>query len=220
MNSVETHPLPLAAAVALLWIPRRWLRVGPAVGRRKRALAAHSWTHAPQDGTVLSARHEFSKLRNYVDLLRAAAALLVLLGGYGMPAALTATAPAGRGPVLAVIAGTLLIAVLIQMIRCERRGWMLNAPVFFIAGLMISAVQPQVPGLCAFALAWALIPVNPRATGFLTVQAIVFAAIGCLLGGIAPLTLCVAALGFLPVAVSLLARRPLMVLSSRRGSRT
>jgi hypothetical protein len=219
MSQVTLEYPRFLAAVALLWLPRGLLRVGPSVWRRRHRSAAHSWTHAPQDGTVLSAGHEFVKPRNYIDLARGAAGTLALAGGYGIAPAFQVPDGGGISPLLVLLA-VIVVAVAAQTIRRERRGLSLNAPVFFVAGVML-ALPPALPGLCAFALAWALVPIMPNTQGFMSVQTVVFVALAIFLAGLAPLTIAAAVGCFLPVFLSLTLRRPLMILSPRaRSSRS
>lgn len=216
MNDITVDLGRFVVALMLLWLPRGWLRAGPGIGRRRRHLPAHSWTHAPQDGTVLSARHAFSKLRNYLDLVRGAVGTFAIVGGYGIRSAAILKHNGAVQP-FAIPLAVLTIAILTQSIRRDRRGFALSAPVFFVAGMMLAA-PPALPGLCAFALAWALVPVLPNAVGFMTIQVMVFSLVGAVLGGLNPSVISIAVASFLPVVLSLLMRRPLMVLSPRTRS--
>ncbi len=219
---LELHWLPLVSALALLWMPRAWMRAGPRLVRRKKGQRlAHSWTHAPQDGTVLSFGHEFTKVRNYLDAGRALVGMWLLLGSSLLPPAFTVGAPAVPGAarqVLGAQAGVLLVGLLIQCVRFEGRGLALAAPVFYLAGILCG-LQVPLAGLAAFAVAWALVPVVPFTPGFLTVMGLVFAVVGVFLGGLSPLILFGASLCLAPVVLSLLSRRPLMVFS-RRSTRS
>lgn len=218
---MQIHWLLLAATIALLWMPRSWMRWGPRLGRqRKGQRLAHSWTHAPQDGTVLSFGHEFTKVRNYLDAGRSFVATMLLVGANGMPAAVAVASPLAPGAarqVLLAQMAVLLGGLLIQCVRFERRRLALAAPVFYLAGVLCG-LQLPLAGLAAFAVSWALVPVVPYTLGFLTVMGVVFAAVGVFLTGVGLLTGAGAGLCLVPVLISLLSRRPLMVFS-RRSSR-
>ncbi len=214
--------LPLfLLALALLWLPRPWLRRGATFWRgRRRHAVAHSWTHAPADGTTLSFRHEFTKTRNYLDLFRAAIGAMALVGSNGFTAALTAapgSSAAIQHQVLFVRIGVLLAGMLIQCVRWDHGRLALSAPIFYLAG-MTMGLQGPMPGACAFAIAWAVVPVVPFAPGFLTLHALVFGAIGTFLGGVNVITLAGVGICLVPVLLSLLTRRPLLIYSRRPAS--
>ena len=101
----------------LLWFPRQWMRMGATVGSRRRRSGSTStatlqpWEQRDAGDPRISAKREFGKLRNYFDLLRAAAGGLAIVGGYGIQSSLHSeaanTAPektvrdwisSGRGP--------------------------------------------------------------------------------------------------------------------------
>lgn len=208
-------------ATALLWFSRSWMRRGPRIARwRKRRGANENWLNTPQDGSSLSFRREFRKLRNYLDWLRAAAASVALAGGFGVPAAVMATEIAPRKmQVLALQVGAAAIGLLIQVIRLERRRISLAAPAFYLAGVVTGFCGPWA-GICSFAVAWAASPIVPNAQGFLTIQAVAAVAFGYVFHGVDLLLLSGGALCFAPVLLSLLARRPLIVFSRRSSGET
>jgi hypothetical protein len=213
------HLPQFLVALLLLWLPRGWLRRGVVLWRARRARSStHSWTHAPADGTTLTPGYEFMKVRNYVDLLRAGVATIALVGSNGVPAAVTLAPGETQGAtlVLGIRAAILLIAVLIQTVRWNHGRLALAAPVFFIGGLA-AGVQEPLAGLGAFAIAWALVPVFPFAPSFLAVLGAVFAALNTFLVGVNLLVLATTAIFLVPVLVSLLARKPLLVYSRRSG---
>jgi hypothetical protein len=213
--------LSMVVALALLWMPRSWMRAGTKLGpRRKPQRLAHSWTHAPQDGTVLTFGHEFTKFRNYLDWFRTAVGTALLVGTSSLPPILGSARALrwSEREVLGLRAAILAGGLLIQVVRWERHRFALAAPTFYLGGVLCGLPMP-VAGLCAFAVAWALVPVVPHSQGFLTVLAVVYAAVGLFLVGLNPLVVLGAALCFLPVLLSLLCRRPLMVFSRRPGSR-
>ena len=214
---MDIHLPFLLLALVLLWLPRSWLRRGRTLWRRRRRhLTSPSWTHAPADGTTLTFRLEFAKPRNYLDFFRAAAGTMALVGSNGITPAVGVLpdAAGAQHQVLLVHIVILLIGVLAQTLRREHRRLSLAAPIFYVAGLTLGLAVP-IAALSAFMVAWALVPVVPYTQGFLIVQAIVFGAIGTFLGGVNLLTLAGVAVGLVPVLLSLLSRRPLLIYSRR-----
>jgi hypothetical protein len=212
---MRAHLPLLLIAVALLWLPRTWMRRGATVWRIRRHRDTRST--GALDGSSISARREFVKPRNYYDIFRAFAGALALVGGFGVDAALQTdlNAPHSVGlKVLAIQAAILLVAVLIQAVRFERRV-AVSAPVFFIAGI-VAVLCPIWPVVCGLLIAWLLTPIMPNVGGFLIIQALVTGALVYVLGGLSALCLVGIGLCLLPVLVSLLTRRPLTVFS-RRG---
>ncbi|PTX94571.1 hypothetical protein DB354_12620 [Opitutus sp. ER46] len=162
----------------------------------------------------LDARREFARAHNYYDFARAALgtlALLVAFGGGGEGPLGHLAGTQARDPLL-VQAAILGVAVLVQTISWPRGRMTLAAPVFFLAGATIAFHLP-VAGVCAFAMAWIMSPVVPNAQGFLVVQTVVLCVLGAVLHGLNLATMISVGLCFLPVFLSLLARRPLLVLS-------
>jgi hypothetical protein len=208
----------LTVALALLWIPRSWLRRGSTVLRsRHRSPRRSSWANPPKDGSSVGFGREFTKSRNYVDIARAWLGAVALVGGAGFDAALRVAqnAPASTAHrIFALQAAALLIGVLIQTVRYERNRLSLTAPIFYLAGISFALFTPFV-GLCGFIIAWVLNPVAPSAQAFLIVQACIATAAGYFLNGITLLALLGFTLGIIPVVLSLLARRPLVVFSPR-----
>jgi hypothetical protein len=213
---MRAHIPLLLIAIALLWLPRTWMRRGATVWRIRRHRDTRST--GALDGSSISARREFAKPRNYYDLLRGFAGTLALAGGFGIDAALWADPLAPHSVAMKVVAiqtVILLAAVLIQAVRFERRV-AVSAPVFFIAGI-VTVLCPIWPVVCGFLIAWLLTPIMPNVGGFLIVQALVTAGLVYFLGGLSLLCLVGIGLCLLPILVSLLTRRPLTVFS-RRGA--
>lgn len=202
-----------ALAVALLWLPRGWLRRGPVVLRSRRRRHDAGVVRTPQDGTSLSFRREFAKVRNYCDLLRAAAGSVALIGGFGIdPALRLQGGTAGRATLVELC--ILAIGVVVQTVRYQRGRVTLTAPVFYVTGLAVALCTPWA-ALSGFVLAWALSPVVPGVSAFLAVQAVITAACGVLLEGLTAYSVAGPLLCILPVLLSLLTRQRLLVLSRR-----
>lgn len=212
----------LVFGLLLLWFPRQWMRYG-AVFRGSRHRRAR-WKDEPWNKTEpgdprLLLRFEFSKVRNYVDLLRGTAGSLAIVGGYGIDPAFAAAA-GNRPAMLQVFAwkiGILAVAVLIQTIRYENRYVSFFAPVFFLAGLSVSLCGHWA-ALFAFALVWSVSAVFTNAQAFLSVYALLAGIFGLVLRGWGSrLPLAAVALFLIPVLLSLLSRRRLGTFS-RRGA--
>jgi hypothetical protein len=213
----------LVLGVLLLWFPRGWLRLGLPVLRRRRRRGERSksvepWRAREPGDPHVSFATEFRKFRNFIDLLRAGAASLVFAGGMGIPPSLVAEPGAPRAVVWQIVAlraAILLVGVLIQTIRVERGRVSFYPPIFYLAGLSI--------GLCdirgaafAFALMWALNTGLPNSQGFLSVYALLLVAFGHLFARRGDLSAVYAGiLAFVPVLLSLLAKKPLTIMSRK-----
>jgi hypothetical protein len=215
-------PLYLVAALLLLF-PRAGMRFGWAFLRKRRrslrgANPNEPWLARLPGDPQLSFKREFTRLRNYIDLSRAAAGSVLLIGGLGIEACVTAAAgspPGAAKQVLALRCGTILVGLLLQTVRIERGRVTFYPPVFYIAGLSV--------GLChitgaffAFAMIWAINPAIGTAQGFLSLYAVLVVVFGQLFAGRRDLMAIYAGLlCFVPVLLSLLTRRPLMVMSRK-----
>lgn len=213
----------LLVGLLLLWFPRQWMRLGLSVGTRRRRTGGKAdqlqpWERREPGDPRISFRLEFSKVRNYVDLLRAAAGGLAIVGGFGIQASL---APGGEGQalpawqVLALQATILGLGVLTQILRYERRHVSLYPPIFYLSGLSLGLCSAW-PALFAFVLIWGLNPMLGGPQGFLSLYALLLLVFGVLFRTHG-LTLPMVASGlfFLPVLLSLLARRPLVNLTRK-----
>ena len=224
MLRVNIDWLYLFLAVALLWLPRQWLRFGKRViefprGSRRRARRDTNPAKARDTGDVsVSFREEATKLRNHVDFFRAALGSVLLLG----------TLP-GREPLLRAAEGAsaraaqlaadlplaiLLVGVLLQTVRFESRVT-LFPPMFYLAGLTFGLCGFY-PALFALVLVWAINFGLPSPTGFLAIHALLILTFGLLFQGMSgKLPFVAAGLLFLPVLLSLLMRRRLVLLTKR-----
>jgi hypothetical protein len=210
----------LIVGLVLLWFPRAWMRLGKTVlRRRRRPVHDEPWMRREPGDPRLSFRQEFGKARNYFDLLRGAAGGLAIIGWHAIPPGLDVAAGSDRSArltLLAVKLAILLIGLLIQTVRVERKHLTFFAPVFFLAGLSVALCGPW-GALFAFVLVWAVNAMLPSAQAFLSLDAVLMVAFGTLLAQ-TDLMLAIAAgvLCFLPALLSWLARRPLVVFA-RKG---
>lgn len=218
--------LQLAAALALLFFPRFWMRRGVALLRRRGRSGGSErirdpWKDGEPGDPRVDPRKEFAKVRNYLDLLRAAAGGVAIWGAPGLAPALAADPEAGgRGAlrVLAIQGGLTVLAVLVQAVRYEKLRLSFFPPVFFLAGLSVAASGYRAAAF-AFVAIWAFNAGIANAQGFLAVYALLLLGFGLLFNGwssVPAATMAVAA--FLPMLLSLLARRPLVIFT-RKGSR-
>ncbi len=216
----------LLLGLLLLWFPRHWLRRGVALLQRKRRSTGSSrilepWKDREPGDPRVNPRVEFGKFRNYVDLFRALAGGLAIWGGLGLEPAIAPAFGASRGvemQVLAAKGAAVAIGLVIQAVRYERVRLSFFPPIFYLAGLSGALCNYQ-GALFAFVAIWIVNAGLGNAQAFLTGYAIVLYGFGALFTGFRSVpVLLVAGLAFLPVLLSLLARRPLMIFT-RKGSR-
>ncbi len=218
----------LLLAIALLWFPRQWMRLGLLLfTRRKRRSEGvtrkeeEPWKSNEPGNPAVRVGAEFAKLRNYVDVLRATAGCVAVMGGFDVDACLSAGPNASAmvgNEVLALKLAILFVGLLIQTVRYERKRLLFFAPIFFLFGLTIGLCGVK-PAFFAFAMIWAVNPMLKNPQGFLAAYALVIEAFAMFFLGIHdPLALVASVFCFVPVLLSLLAQRPL-VLFTRRGTR-
>ncbi|HYD84201.1 MAG TPA: hypothetical protein VEA63_09110 [Opitutus sp.] len=216
--------LNLLLAVVLLWLPRQWLRLGsnvielPRRSRRRSHRDTNPAIARDASDASVSFRAEIGKLRNFVDFFRAALGGVLLLG----------TLP-GREPAFHVVEGAamsavnlaanaplaiLLVGVLLQTFRFETRVT-LFPPIFYLSGLTFGLCGIY-PAVFAMVLVWAVNFALPTPAGFLAVYALLVTTFGLLFQRLDnKLPFVAAGLLFLPVLLSLLTRRRLVLLTKR-----
>ena len=213
----------LLAGLLLLWFPRQWMRLGLAVRRRRRSGVPkrrdeEPWLRRDPSDQSLSLRREVRKLRNYFDLLRAAVGGVAIMGLGDIDPAIQvgeAGEPLSPWVLLALNVGILLVGLLIQTIRTERRHLTFFASVFFLAGLSITLCSPW-GALFAFVLVWGLNPMVGSAVGFLTLYGVLQGVFGALfLGRHEILPVVAGVICWLPMLLSLMFRRPLVVFTRK-----
>lgn len=216
----------LLLALVLLWLPRPWMRLGAAFLRKRkrrgeRPNANQPWNAREPGDPRVNLRREFARLRNYLDLGRATAGALLILGGLGLDACLRLGAeapPAARKQLMAVQALILLVGLLIQTVRFEKRRLTFYPPIFYLAGLTVGLCDVRAAAF-AFALIWVVNAALGNAQAFLTVYAVLVMIFGYLFSERGNLSAIYAGmLCFLPVLLSLLSRRPLVVMSRKAAS--
>jgi hypothetical protein len=213
----------LLIAVVILWFPRQWLRLGFVFNKRRRSgdnvrAASEPWnTREPGDPRVRFVV-EFSKFRNYVDLLRAGTGSIALAGGFGISPVFTLQEGAPRTALWTVIglrSFILLVGLLVQTVRYEKRKFTFYPPIFFIAGLSLGLCQLNAE-VAAFTLIWAVHIMFSGPQGFLMVYAVFIVGFGHLFSRQGDLSVILAGLlCFLPTLLSLLANRPLVIFSRK-----
>jgi hypothetical protein len=211
--------LYLSLGLLLLWFPRQWLRAGAVISARRRRHSTAPWQREPGDPRL--SYDEFGKFRNYVDLLRAAAGSVAIMGGMGLLGAFEIIDRANGGlpkRVLVIKVAILFVGLMIQVLRRERRHLSFYAPIFYLGGLMVGVCGPWA-ALFAFALVWAVNPMFGNAEGFLTILGLVVTGFAVLfhdtsrLLAVAAMVLCLT-----PVLLALLTRRPLVVFTRKAAS--
>ena len=225
---MSVHLPFLLFALFLLWFPRQWMRLGVAFFRRRlrsserRRATQEPWNSRPSGDPRVVFTEEFAKIRNYIDLLRASVGSLLLTGKMGLPAALEVGPEAGRNVARVLFIATAvipLVGLMIQTTRYERGRLTFYPPIFYLAGVTLGLCDWRA-ALFAFALIWAINPGIGSAQGFLLVYAALVMGFALLLfrsGGTLP-AIVAGLLCFLPTLLSLLARRPLIIMS-RKASR-
>lgn len=218
----------LATGLVLLFFPRQWLRAGRKATRKLRWLRRSRSrqkdpTQIREPGDIrLRFGEEFTKPRNYIDFLRALGGGLVILGDKDWAIASCFQRPLdfvlqeGEIDVLLYVRMLiLLVAVMIQFIRFEQK-FSYYAPIFFLGGLGF-AMCGFSAGFFAFVVAWMLnsaAPLTP--TGFLSAYALLIFMLGLIFRGLSDnFALFAGIVSFLPVLVSLLARRSLAMFNKK-----
>jgi hypothetical protein len=206
----------LSLSLILLWLPRRWLRLGPNFvakanprpSRRKRI------NREPGDDS-LRLRDDTKKPRNWLDLTRGCVGAFIVQH-VCLREPFDGTPNVG-GWIFALQCAIFVAALLIQMHRPEDR-LTLTAPVFFIGGLCVG-VLGWLPGLFAVVAICVTNLVLPGPTVFLLLFSALLGMFGLLLSSGPWWEIALAAgLSLLPVIVSLMAERKLMQLGQRAKS--
>ena len=205
-----TFLLPqLLLGIALLCFPRGWMQKVVTFLRRRRKKSGverrkDPWKGREPGSQAVHFGTEFTKVRNYLDLLRAAAGSIAIWGGFGYSAAVAGGGIKG----LAAKAVITLIAVLIQATRYGGGRFSFFPPIFFLAGLMLGICGWEI-ALFGFILTWTFNPLVPNAAAFLTLNAAAIYGFGAFFQSPFSLAVMLAAgLVFLPVLLGLLANRP------------
>ncbi len=216
----------LILALALLWMPRHWLRGGRRAARklglRRRRSYKRDIVRIRESGdNRVNFAEEFGKPRNYVDFLRAFTGGLLLLGNADWAVTscfeTSGAMSAVREDLFIFEIQILIIAigVIRQFVRMEGRVTF-YAPLFYFAGLSLSLCGVGA-GMSALLLVWTLnaaLPIPP--VGFLTVYAVFLTLLGLLFQGIDNRYVYATGIMFiLPVVISLMARRSLALFNKK-----
>lgn len=222
----------LLLALLLLCFPRQWMRLGLTFWNRKKKRSEGAtrreeepWKNSEPGDPAVSFRDEFLKVRNYVDLFRATAGSLAVFGGLGIDACFSAPAESPRLLVAEVLVAQivlLLVGLLIQLVRYERGRFLVFAPIFFLAGLTVGVCGVKTAAF-AFALIWAINPMLKNPSAFLMAYAVLVGLFGGLfLDFTDKMVILAAFVTFLPVLLSALMQRPLVLFTRKtvRGARS
>lgn len=211
-DSFAIHWFYLAFALAMLWFPRQWMRFGKL--RKKQRKERETMEKFAQDGArdpsdqSLRLGRELKSIRNYLDFFRA------LAGGIALWEFSFSGEPRDA-LVLGLKIGITFIAVMIQAVRMRQRiTWF--AAVFYFAGISIG-MGNYVSGSLAFLLVCTLNAVIPTPRLFVASYALLLLPFNYFLGGGRMLTLLNFVLLMLPVMLSLLTKRPMVVFTRKRN---
>ena len=201
-----------ALALATLWFPRPWMKVGRWIKRRRKQREtfdkfAQQGGRDPDDRSVNLGR-ELSNKRNYIDFFRA------LVGGYALwhysfdtSGSTKELMALGIGVMVAVV------GLLAQSVRWDEKI-NFSAPIFYLSGLCIAHGNPY-DGLFAFMLTCACNPAVPNPRIFLSLFGVLLLPFGwffdsSILGVLADSFLVL----ILPV-LSLLVGRPIVIFTKK-----
>ena len=206
-------------ALVLLWMPRQVLRLGsrPVKSKRRSQRTEEQdprKIREPGDPSVIFSV-EFSKFRNYVDFLRGLAGSVAIMGStWGVESCLQSAGDLSRTKLLVLRSAILLVGVLIQCFRFENRFTM-YAPLFFISGISVGLCGVPVAGF-ALVLIWTINTGLRSPTLFLTFYALLIAIFSALFLGYKSVVIYIApVIFFLPVLISLMAQRPLVMFARK-----
>jgi hypothetical protein len=207
------HWLYLALALAMLWFPRQWMRLGKWRSKRRREREtmekfAQDGAVDPEDKSVRLGR-ELKSPRNYLDFLRA------LAGGVALWEFSFTYGPDDREIFFGVKIGLTLIAVLIQLVRWRDRITFFAA-IFYFAGLSIG-MGNYFSGAMAFLLMCAINPVIPTPRVFVSAFALLLLPFNVFLGGGFQLALVNTVLLLLGPLLSLMTKRPMVIFTRKRN---
>lgn len=180
--------------------------------RQPRASAEKHRERAPGDQSLWLGE-EFSKRRNWIDLLRG------LAGGYAVTLGVRVAEHSPDGParlhVLLAVAGICLVGVASQTLRFEGKV-AFYPPIFFIGGLAFALVGWKA-AFFAFVAVWAINLALPSAAVFLFCYAGVVLILGIMFRAPTVMAGLAAGLALVPVLAALLSRRRLMAQFGRKA---
>jgi hypothetical protein len=212
VESFTVHWFYLALALAMLCFPRQWMRFGKWRKKRRKEREtmdkfAQDGARDPNDQSVRLGR-ELRSLRNYLDFFRGAAGGLALWE-------FSFTAEPKSWLALSLKIAITVVAVLIQSSRWRQRiTWF--AAIFFLCGLIIG-MGNYVPGSLAFLFVCTLNPIIPTPRLFVASFGLVLLPFGYFLGNDVLLTVISCSIVLLPVLLSLLTQRPMVVFTRKRN---
>lgn len=203
----------LALALAMLWFPRQWMRLGKLWRKRRKEREtlerfAQDGATDPDDKSVRLGR-ELKKLRNYLDAFRA------LAGGAALWQFSFEADRESGATVFWICAAVTLAAVLIQSVRWRNRITFFAA-IFFYAGLS-SGMGGYYPGMLAFLLVCAINPVLPTPRLFVSAYALLLLPFNYFLGDNSRVALFNTVALLVPPIWSLAANRSMAIFTRKRN---
>ena len=202
----------LAFALLMLLFPRAWLRFGKWQRRRRKQRElfdkfARDGGNDPDDKSVKLTR-ELANKRNYIDFFRAAA------GAYALwHFSVSDLHRDARFIFIGGAAVVTLAGILLQSVRLGTRATF-YAPIFYLAGVSIGMGSFFAGGF-AFLLVCAINPVIPNPRLFITAYGLLLLPFNFLFSAGVPLMVVNTALVLAIPLVSLLARRPVVILTKK-----
>jgi hypothetical protein len=200
----------LSSALLLLFLPRQWLRLGVKfTGRSASRNLRKPLLERDALDASLKLKEEFSKVRNWIDLARAATgALAVNYACFNLePRAETI----GDNPLFALKCSLLIVAVGVQASHFKDR-LQFSAPIFFILGLSFGLIGKEA-ALLACVSVWTVSLAIPSPATFLLVFAGLELGFGLLFAlEDYPYILLAVGLAFIPTLLSRMMRRDLVKL--------
>ncbi|WP_415907511.1 hypothetical protein [Oleiharenicola sp. Vm1] len=203
----------LVLALAMLWFPRQWMRLGKLwrKSRKQRETMerfAQDGANDPDDKSV-RLRRELRNKRNYLDALRGLAGTMALWE-FSFEAG-----PERELLVFGLCAAITFAAVLIQSIRWRERITFFAA-IFFYAGVS-GGLGSYYPGALAFLLVCAINPVIPTPRLFVSAYALLLLPFNFFLGDDSRIALFNTVVLLVPVIWSMMVKRPMVIFTRRRN---
>lgn len=211
-----SDPVILIVGLALLLVPRGWLRAGAAHKKRTgRSTSGGPVKDRMPGDRSMWIEEEFRLRRNWIDFGRA------LCGGFAVMVLfppivddLIAVPSISNNQVIFIAQALLLFAaVVIQMVRVEER-LMLFPPIFFVLALAFPILGWKA-GIMGFALIWAINLIIPNPALFLTVNGGIVIMLSVVFSVNLRAAGLLAALSCMPPLVAILSRRRLALFRKR-----
>jgi hypothetical protein len=213
IRTMIVHWNYLALALAMLWFPRQWMRLGKLwrKSRKERETMerfAQEGANDPDDKSVRLGR-ELRNKRNYIDVFRA------LVGAVALWDFSFEADSDNKWRVFWICCAVTLTAVIIQSLRWRQRITFFAA-IFFYMGLS-SGMGSYYPGVLAFLLVCAINPVIPTPRLFVSAYALLLLPFNFFLGNDWRIALFNTVILLVPVIWSMMVQRPMVLFTRKRN---